>query len=210
MSKRNEIRPVTGTQISRKMLSFKIVLLGEYSVGKSSLVNRLVKDQFNKIPSTIGAAYCTFTIQINNTPVKLEIWDTAGQERFHGLVPMYYRHAQAAIVVYDVTNRVTFEKAKKWIKELQNQVPSTLTMLVGNKLDLNICRSVEFDELQKFADENNLLFMETSAKHSVNVTDVFKTIARKLSKIETANADDGRSQHLLVGSENDDKRNCCM
>ncbi|VVC33252.1 Hypothetical protein CINCED_3A016058 [Cinara cedri] len=200
----------TYSSISENNHRFKIVLLGESEVGKSSLVDRFVKNQFHEFPQNTIGAYFTKTVLINDLTVQLEIWDTAGQERYHVLAPMYYRRTQAAIIVYDITDHVTFEKAKKWIKELQNQVPSTLTMLVGNKLDLNICRSVEFDELQKFADENNLLFMETSAKHSVNVTDVFKTIARKLSKIETANADDGRSQHLLVGSENDDKRNCCM
>jgi len=149
-----------------KTCQFKLVLLGESSVGKSSLVLRFVKGQFHEFQeSTIGAAFLTQTVQIDDTTVKFEIWDTAGQERYHSLAPMYYRGAQAAIVVYDISNKETFQKAQTWIKELQRQAsPNIVIALAGNKLDLAAKRTVTFEEAKAYADECGLLFMETSAK----------------------------------------------
>merc|ERR1712065_7596 len=105
------------TQMASKICQFKLVLLGESAVGKSSLVLRFVKGQFHEYQeSTIGAAFLTQTVCLDDTTVKFEIWDTAGQERYHSLAPMYYRGAQAAIVVYDITNTDTFNRAKAWVK----------------------------------------------------------------------------------------------
>ena len=105
-----------------RVFQFKLVLLGDSAVGKSSLVLRFVRGQFFEYQeSTIGAAFLTQTVALNDTTVKFEIWDTAGQERYHSLAPMYYRGAAAAIVVYDITNRDTFQRAKQWVKELQRQ-----------------------------------------------------------------------------------------
>merc|ERR1712111_272057 len=147
------------------------VLLGESAVGKSSLVLRFVKGQFHEFQeSTIGAAFLTQTVCLDDTTVKFEIWDTAGQERYHSLAPMYYRGAQAAIVVYDITNADTFERAKQWVKELQRQAsPNIVIALSGNKADLTTNRIVEYDEASAYAEENGLLFMETSAKTALNV-----------------------------------------
>ncbi|XP_020866027.1 ras-related protein RABF2b [Arabidopsis lyrata subsp. lyrata] len=98
------------------------VLLGDVGAGKSSLVLRFVKDQFVEFQeSTIGAAFFSQTLAVNDATVKFEIWDTAGQERYHSLAPMYYRGAAAAIIVFDVTNQASFERAKKWVQELQAQ-----------------------------------------------------------------------------------------
>merc|ERR1711982_120126 len=117
-----------------KIFQFKLVLLGESAVGKSSLVLRFVKGQFLDFQeSTIGAAFLTQTVCLNDTTVKFEIWDTAGQERYHSLAPMYYRGAQAAIVVYDITSMDSFERAKSWIKELQKQArPDIVISLAAN------------------------------------------------------------------------------
>lgn len=170
-----------------KTCQFKLVLLGESSVGKSSLVLRFVKGQFHEFQeSTIGAAFLTQTVQIDDTTVKFEIWDTAGQERYHSLAPMYYRGAQAAIVVYDITNKETFQKAQTWIKELQRQAsPNIVIALAGNKLDLANKRAVSYEEAKAYADECSLLFMETSAKTAANVMDIFTSIAKKLPKSES-------------------------
>lgn len=167
-----------------KTCQFKLVLLGESSVGKSSLVLRFVKGQFHEFQeSTIGAAFLTQTVQIDDTTVKFEIWDTAGQERYHSLAPMYYRGAQAAIVVYDLSNKETFQKAQTWVKELQRQAsPSIVIALAGNKLDLAQKRQVSYEEAKAYADECGLLFMETSAKTAANVMDIFTSIAKKLPK----------------------------
>ncbi|ETW86901.1 hypothetical protein HETIRDRAFT_377553 [Heterobasidion irregulare TC 32-1] len=121
-----------------KSVQVKLVLLGEAAVGKSSVVLRFVSNEFqaNKEP-TIGAAFLTQKCRLEDRVLRYEIWDTAGQERFHSLAPMYYRNAQAAVVVYDVTKASSLEKAKTWVKELQRQAnPNIVIALAGNKLDL--------------------------------------------------------------------------
>jgi len=167
-----------------KIFQFKLVLLGESAVGKSSLVLRFVKGQFlDYQESTIGAAFLTQTVCLQDTTVKFEIWDTAGQERYHSLAPMYYRGAQAAIVVYDITSAESFERAKNWIKELQRQGnPNIVIALAGNKVDLEDRRKITTQETQAYADENGILFMETSAKTAANVNELFVAIAKKLPK----------------------------
>ncbi|XP_077359433.1 ras-related protein Rab-5C-like [Festucalex cinctus] len=175
-----------GAAAANKSFQFKLVLLGESAVGKSSLVLRFVKGQFHEFQeSTIGAAFLTQTVNLEDVTVKFEIWDTAGQERYHSLAPMYYRGAQAAIVVYDITNTDTFARAKNWVKELQRQAnPNIVIALAGNKADIADKRAVEHQEAQEYADENGLLFMETSAKTALNVNDIFVAIANKLPKNE--------------------------
>ncbi|XP_077594422.1 ras-related protein Rab-5C-like [Stigmatopora nigra] len=175
-----------GAVAPNKSFQFKLVLLGESAVGKSSLVLRFVKGQFHEFQeSTIGAAFLTQTVSLDDVTVKFEIWDTAGQERYHSLAPMYYRGAQAAIVVYDITNVDTFARAKNWVKELQRQAnPNIVIALAGNKADIADKRAVEHQEAQEYAEEHGLLFMETSAKTAVNVNDIFMAIANKLPKNE--------------------------
>ncbi|XP_036408402.1 ras-related protein Rab-5C-like [Megalops cyprinoides] len=186
MAGRGGAARTNGAAASNKICQFKLVLLGESAVGKSSLVLRFVKGQFHEYQeSTIGAAFLTQTVCLDDTTVKFEIWDTAGQERYHSLAPMYYRGAQAAIVVYDITNTDTFARAKNWVKELQRQAsPNIVIALAGNKADLASKRAVDFQEAQAYADDNSLLFMETSAKTAMNVNEIFMAIAKKLPKNE--------------------------
>ncbi|XP_043117132.1 ras-related protein Rab-5A-like isoform X2 [Puntigrus tetrazona] len=162
-----------GPNAGNKICQFKLVLLGESAVGKSSLVLRFVKGQFHEFQeSTIGAAFLTQTVCLDDTTVKFEIWDTAGQERYHSLAPMYYRGAQAAIVVYDITN----------------------------------------EDAQSYADDNSLLFMETSAKTSMNVNEIFMAIAKKLPKNEPqpAGANTGRNRGVdLTETAQPAKGPCC-
>uniref|UniRef100_A0A3B3TBJ8 Ras-related protein Rab-5B-like n=1 Tax=Paramormyrops kingsleyae TaxID=1676925 RepID=A0A3B3TBJ8_9TELE len=130
-----------------KICQFKLVLLGDMAVGKSSLVLRFVKGHFDEFQeTTIGAAFLAQSVCLDDTTIKFEIWDTAGQERYHSLAPMYYRGAQAAIVVFDITKPETFERAKAWVKELQRQAsPSIVIALAGNKADLADRRMVEYE-----------------------------------------------------------------
>lgn len=175
---------------SNKFAQFKLVLLGESAVGKSSLVLRFVKDQFDDYrESTIGAAFLTQTIALDDsTTVKFEIWDTAGQERYKSLAPMYYRNANCAVVVYDITAPASLDKAKAWVKELQRQANENIVIaLAGNKLDLandatsgTSKRAVETADAEAYAREAGLLFFETSAKTSENVKELFTAIAQKL------------------------------
>lgn len=176
--------------------SVKLVLLGEAAVGKSSLVLRFVSNDFqeNKEP-TIGAAFLTQKCTIGDRTIKYEIWDTAGQERFASLAPMYYRNAQAALVVYDITKPASFIKARHWVKELHEQASKDITIaLVGNKFDLvaddndtdESLRKVSKEEGQALADEEGLLFFETSAKTSHNVNEVFVAIGSKIPETKPA------------------------
>ena len=173
----------------------KLVLLGESAVGKTALSLRFAEEQFNEFQQfretqpTIGVAFLTKTVSLDDKKIKFEIWDTAGQERFHSIAPLYYRGAQAAIVVYDITKEDTFERAKTWVKELQQQASSNIVIaLAGNKSDLAINRWVQYDEASAFAEENNLLFMETSAKTGLNADNIFLEIAKKLPKDGEASA----------------------
>lgn len=174
------------------MLQFKLVLLGDSSVGKSSIVHRFVKDTFDELrESTIGAAFLSQTIKMKDANgeeavVKFEIWDTAGQERYKSLAPMYYRNANAALVVYDVTQPDSLKKAQMWVQELQNKVggDDLVIYLVGNKIDLvnedPDKRQVETEDGESYAKEQNLLFKEVSAKTGAGVKDIFQDIGEQL------------------------------
>ncbi|XP_028804976.1 ras-related protein RHN1-like isoform X3 [Neltuma alba] len=152
--------------------------------GKTSLVLRFVKGHFNEYQeSTIGAAFFTQVLSLNEGTIRLDIWDTAGQERYHSLAPMYYRGAASAIVVYDITNKDSFVRAKKWVQEVQKQgKPGMVMFLVANKVDLAAKRAVGNEEAEQYARENGLFFMETSAKTAENVNELFYDIAKMLAR----------------------------
>jgi len=127
------------------------------------------------------AAFLTQSVATGAATVKFEIWDTAGQERYRSLAPMYYRGAAAAIVVYDITNKDSFNGAKSWVKELQRRGdPNAVIALAGNKADLQSKRKIDYQEAQQYAEENGIMHIETSAKNDTNVKSLFHEIAQKL------------------------------
>jgi len=162
--------------------SFKYIIVGDSGVGKSCLLLQFTDKRFHPIHElTIGVEFGSRLITIGNEQVKLQMWDTAGQEVFRSITRSYYRNAAGALLVYDITRRETFDHMKRWLEEArQNTAASTKIILVGNKSDLEARRQVQREEGEKFAKENDLIFVETSAKTSVNVDDAFIMSAQQI------------------------------
>ena len=184
---------------------YKLVLLGDASVGKTSLVGRFVNNAFNEaVETTVGAAFSTQSIKApeSGRMIKFEIWDTAGQERFKSLAPMYYRNASAAVVVFDVSSDVSFSRAKDWVKQLSlSNNPDIVIGLAANKCDLPTNqRQVKLEDAKNFAQSEKLIFLETSAKNGNNVTKLFELIANKLPEVPFTPASLGGGATSSVGS----------
>ena len=164
-------------------LTCKIVLLGEAGVGKTSIITRYTANTFSDVlMSTTGASFATKKIAINEeNKVKLQLWDTAGQEKFRSLAKIFYQNAQAAIFVYDITRRDSFENLKSfWIKELKNNATNDLILaLVGNKSDNYEFETVTIQEGKDLAKEINAIYRNTSARLSHGIDELFLTIAKK-------------------------------
>jgi small GTP-binding protein len=193
---------------NNRICHFKLVLLGDSAVGKSCLVVRFVRNEFFEFQEpTIGAAFLTQTVPLDDATVKFEIWDTAGQERYRSLAPMYYRGAAAAIVVYDITKKDSFNGAKSWVKELQRRGdPHVVIALAGNKSDMENKRKVQTEEAQQYARDSDIIHMETSAKTAINVRDLFIEIAKKLPKNPILPE---RDTFPIVPPKSKDKKGCC-
>ena len=187
----------------------KVVLLGDTGVGKSSLVLRFVTEDFKEYSeSTIGASFMSKVEVIDGVAYKYQIWDTAGQEKYHSLAPMYYRGAAAAIVVYDITNQLSFEKTQRWIEELQRHGPENIVLVIaGNKADLEDKRVVSKEKAKEFADSINGIFLETSAKTGQSVGDAFKGICARLKPL--ADDDDDDDEADVGGTGGQKKNGCC-
>ena len=167
-----------------KELEIKICLLGDVSVGKTSIASRFCKNSFNEnYINTIGGAYQQQNIVLNNgAKIKLHIWDTSGQDRFRSMTNLYYRDAQVAILTYDVTNETSLESLNYWLNELNDKVEidNMLLCLAGNKTDVDQSeKRVPTSKGKAFAEQHNMLFYETSAKTGVGVKELFQAIATK-------------------------------
>ena len=162
----------------------KICLVGDVSVGKTSIASRFCKNTFNEnYINTIGGAYQQQNIVLNNgAKMKLHIWDTSGQDRFRSMTNLYYRDAQVAILTYDVTNEQSLESLNYWLQELNDKVDqdNMLLCLAGNKNDVDPSeKRVPTSKGKQFAEEHNMIFYETSAKTGAGVKELFQTIATK-------------------------------
>jgi Ras-related protein Rab-18 len=172
------------SQQGSQPINVKILLIGNSSVGKSSLLLRFSDEQWlpeDEASATIGVDFRVHKMELKGRKVKLSIWDTAGQERFRTITSSYYRGAQGVILVYDVANRESFEALPKWYSELETYVSSSVVkILVGNKVDKEFSRQVTMAEAQQFAKRMNSLFIETSAKTAVGVQEVFQEVVEKI------------------------------
>nr|ACF24570.1 Ras-related small GTPase Rab2 [Gymnochlora stellata] len=186
---------------------FKYIIIGDTGVGKSCLLLQFTDKRFQPVHDlTIGVEFGARMITIEKQLIKLQIWDTAGQESFRSITRSYYRGAAGALLVYDITRRDTFNHLTQWLKEArQNSSHQDMViMLIGNKSDLDHRRQVSTKEGQQFADQNGLIFLETSAKTAANVNEAFCATARKIYKnIENGTYDTTNEAHgIKVGLSN--------
>ncbi|KAF1870356.1 hypothetical protein Lal_00003562 [Lupinus albus] len=169
------------------LAKYKLVFLGDQSVGKTSIITRFMYDKFDtNYQATIGIDFLSKTIYIEDRTIRLQLWDTAGQERFRSLIPSYIRDSSVAVVVYDIANRQSFLNINKWIDEVRNERGNdVIIVLVGNKTDLVDKRKVSIEEGDSMARECGIMFIETSAKAGFNIKPLFRKIAAALPGMET-------------------------
>jgi len=186
---------------------FKYIIIGDTGVGKSCLLLQFTDKRFQPVHDlTIGVEFGARMITIEKQLIKLQIWDTAGQESFRSITRSYYRGAAGALLVYDITRRDTFNHLTQWLKEArQNSSHQDMViMLIGNKKDLEMRRQVSYKEGEQFAQQNGLIFLETSAKTAANVNEAFCATARQIYKnIENGTYDTTNEAHgIKVGLSN--------
>ncbi|PGH18840.1 hypothetical protein AJ79_00253 [Helicocarpus griseus UAMH5409] len=189
---------------------FKVVLIGDSGVGKSNLLSRFTRNEFNlDSKSTIGVEFATRSIQVDDKTIKAQIWDTAGQERYRAITSAYYRGAVGALLVYDTTKEQTFTNCERWLKELREHADTNIViMLVGNKTDQKHIRDVATQRGVKFAEEHSdpndekkrVSFIETSALDATNVELAFQTILTEIYRIvSSATLESGNSGQAALG-----------
>jgi Ras-related protein Rab-4B len=170
---------------------FKLIIIGDACSGKSSFMHQFLENRFRKqTQHTIGVEFGTKIIEIGKRRIKLQIWDTAGQERYRAVTRSYYRGAVGALILYDVTSRDSFNNLPTWLQDAREQAWKDISIIaVGNKRDLKEQRQVSFLEASRFAQEQDILFLETSALTGDSVQEVFYTLAQRiLNKVEEGNS----------------------
>ncbi|XP_056602664.1 ras-related protein Rab-35-like [Triplophysa dalaica] len=193
---------------------FKLLIIGDSGVGKSSLLLRFADNTFSgSYITTIGVDFKIRTVEINGEKVKLQIWDTAGQERFRTITSTYYRGTHGVIVVYDVTSAESFVNVKRWLHEINQNCDDVCRILVGNKNDDPASKVVETNDAQKFAEQMGIHLFETSAKENVNVEDMFNCITELVLKGRKESVAKQQQQQqnevIKLGKSNKRKKKCC-
>lgn len=202
--------PIEGTEPD---FLLKIILIGDSGVGKTNLLSQFARNQFNPdSKTTIGVEFATKTVQIGDKTIKAQIWDTAGQERYRAITNAYYKGAIGAMLLYDITSQMTFNSLGKWLKELRDNSDTNLVvMLVGNKCDMHELRLIKTQEGMKFAEQEQILFIETSALDTTNVTEAFtqliSTIIDRFGKGDLGKKTDHEVHRQGVVVE--EKSSCC-
>eukprot|EP00938_MAST-03A_sp_MAST-3A-sp1_P002368 g2368.t1 len=165
------------------LVKYKVVFLGDQGVGKTSIVSSFTRGALDstEYQATIGIDFMSKTMYLEDRAIRLQLWDTAGQERFRTLIPGYIRDCDVAVVVYDITNRASFNNTKQWIQDVKEERHSDVIIaLVGNKIDLSGARQVTKEDGQRFALKEDVQFIETSAKAGFNIKALFRQIAQTL------------------------------
>ena len=201
-------------------ISFKIIIIGDCGVGKSSLSLRATKNEFiESYKATIAFEFYIFNIKINNLNINLQIWDTCGQEEYRSLISSFYKNSSLAIIVYAIDNITSFNNVDSWIKDLkQYSNPNIKIILIGNKNDLNDKRQIEFEKGNQFAKDYNLdLFFETSAKSGLNVQNILIDAAKILyleymNYVNFKSNISDKNNIVIVKKNNEDQRKkmCCI
>ena len=202
---------------------FKIILIGSSGVGKSSILQRYIQKVFSDSYScTIGVDFFMKSIDIGDKSIKLQLWDTAGTEKFRSITTGYYRGANAAFVVFDLTSKASFNSLNEWIEnyyKYSNPDSEKNVVLIGNKSDLVDKREVTEEEIENFAKDNNIMYFETSAKDGKNIDECFYFIAEKLVKQYENKDNEEEKNKNLINNENlkkntvvliGDKKKCCL
>ena len=198
------------TEKKQKELLYKILLLGDSSVGKTCFLMRYSDNTFQEIHmSTIGLDYKLKNVQLDDGKiVKIQIWDTAGQDRFRSITKNYYKGAHGILLIYDVTSRKTYDNIKNWVTQIKEEVSEKVTIiLVGNKIDDEKNRKVSTEEGEKMAKECGLSFYETSAKSGINIDSTFNELVTKT--VEKYSKVDGKGDKLN-NKKSGNKKGCCL
>ena len=201
--------------MSKIELNYKLLFLGETSVGKTSLLLRYTENKFDNGLPTVGVDVKYKYLTYENKKIRLEIWDTAGQERFRGIAKNYFRGAHAIIFVFDITNKESFNKLKNWMNDAKQNINEfTELVIAGNKIDLEEKRSIPKEIIQEFAEKNNLEIFSTSAKTGEGINDVFSYLVsklflnKKIGKIEEDDEYSHRKDSIIIdGKRNSKVRN---
>ena len=204
-------------------LSFKLIFIGDSSVGKSCLTTKAVKNNFEEYyQATVGFEFLTFNMKVNDKVIKLQIWDTCGQEIYKSLISNFYRNSSLAVLVYAIDNKESFNHTENWLNDLKSQAnPDVIIFLVGNKADLEEERKVSKEEGEKYKEDQHLdLFMETSAKTGHNARNVLieaaKILYKDYLKFDENNKENvpsnvlgKKGQGLIKKKDKKEKKGCC-
>ena len=182
---------------------FKLILIGNSGVGKSCILQRYMKHTFQETyKCTIGVDFLMKSLIINGKTVKLQLWDTAGQEKYKSMVSSYYRGANVALIIFDLTNHISFDALPSWIENYYKNGPEQKNIiLIGNKKDLEVERQVTQEEAETFAETNNMIYFETSAKDGENIDYVFNYAAEKLLEFYSGNNEAILKRQLTPNNE---------
>ncbi len=187
---------------------FKLILIGDSSVGKSNILLKYLKGEFDQNSrATVGVEFGTKNIKIKNKKIKIQIWDTAGQERYRSITSAYYKGAKGAFIVYDITRKLTFDNIDKWVTDLKTNGDKNISIiLIGNKSDLEDKREVEKEEGIKKSEEYKIAFLETSALNGDNIDKAFNELLEQIYQNVCSDIEEGESAEVDKGVNlNDDK-----